>query len=268
MSFLEPTVSFSSNFASLFSVMRYNSSVLFHLNLYINLYKRGPSKCKFPDSWLLAWKVTKFLTSFFLPRVSFPLKFPSSFIVMTHNFYEIFYLKHYILLTGRAHHGTNFQTVSVLIKVRPIPYVIFETTTSGFIQTLHHCLVSSKITPLYFLAQTLCTLDKNSPSNDIFDFWVVGWKFTKFLMSYLKLQFSFPLNFATLFSLMRDNSSVLFYLKFYIILTRSPSKCQNSYFRFHQICTFIGSFCWKYKNFQLKKVQRSYVSFYIEKNAT
>ena len=33
MSFLEPRISFSSNFASLFSVMRHNSFVLFHLNL-------------------------------------------------------------------------------------------------------------------------------------------------------------------------------------------------------------------------------------------
>ena len=150
MSLLEPTVSFSSIFASLFSVMRYNSSVPFHLNLYINFYKKGPSKCKFPDFWLLAWKVIKFLRSFFLPRVSFPLKFASSFIVMTHNFYEMFYLKHYILLTERAHQCAIFQTVSALMKMHPILYVIFATTTSGFIQSLHHCLVSSKITPLYF----------------------------------------------------------------------------------------------------------------------
>ena len=40
------------------------------------------------------------------------------------------------------------------------------------------------------------------------DFWVVGWKFTKF--TYLKLQVSFSLNFASLFSVMRDNSFVLF----------------------------------------------------------
>ena len=33
MSFLEPRVKFSSNFAPLFSVMRHNSSVFFHLNL-------------------------------------------------------------------------------------------------------------------------------------------------------------------------------------------------------------------------------------------
>ena len=35
MLFLEPRVSFSSNFASLFSVMKHNFSVLFHLNLYM-----------------------------------------------------------------------------------------------------------------------------------------------------------------------------------------------------------------------------------------
>ena len=32
---MEPRVSFSSNFAPLFSVMRYNSSVIFHLNFYM-----------------------------------------------------------------------------------------------------------------------------------------------------------------------------------------------------------------------------------------
>ena len=35
MSFLEPSASFSSNFASFFRVMRHNSSVLFHLKFYM-----------------------------------------------------------------------------------------------------------------------------------------------------------------------------------------------------------------------------------------
>ena len=47
-------------------------------------------------------------------------------------------------------------------------------------------------------------------------------------MSYLKLQVtqrqttsrSFSLNFASLFSVMTDNSSVFFWLKLYIILTK------------------------------------------------
>ena len=50
------------------------------------------------------------------------------------------------------------------MKVHPIPHAILETTRPGFIQILHLCSVSWKITPLYFLAQTSYTLDKNSPS--------------------------------------------------------------------------------------------------------
>ena len=99
-----------------------------------------------------------------------------------------------------------FRFLSALMKVHPIPHAIFETTRSGFIQILHHCSVSWKITPLYFFSSNLYTLDKKQFS----DFWMVGWKFTKFLMSCLKLQVSFSLNFASLFSAMRDNSSVLF----------------------------------------------------------
>ena len=95
---------------------------------------------------------------------------------------------------------------SAVMKVHPIPHASFETTRSEFIQILHNCSVSWKITPLYFFSSNLYTLNKKQFS----DFWMVGWKFTKFLMSCLKLQVSFSLNFASLFSVMRDNSSVLF----------------------------------------------------------
>ena len=40
MSFLEPRASFSSNFSSLFSVVGHNSSVVFHLNLYMRWTKK------------------------------------------------------------------------------------------------------------------------------------------------------------------------------------------------------------------------------------
>ena len=52
------------------------------------------------------------------------------------------------------------------------------------------------------------------------DFWVVWWKFTKFLVSYLKPQVSFSLNLVSLFNVMRDNCSVLYLLKLYIILAK------------------------------------------------
>ena len=102
-----------------------------------------------------------------------------------------------------------FKLLSALIKVPPISHVIFETITPGFIQILHRCLVSW--TPLYFCNSNLVVFrQKELIEKKFSDFWVVGWKFTKFLISNLKLQVSFPLNFASLFSVIRHNSSLLF----------------------------------------------------------
>ena len=106
---------------------------------------------------------------------------------------------------------------------------------------------------------------------EFLDFWVFGLKFTKFLNLKEKQQVSFSLNFAWLFNVMRDNSFVLFSWNFTWFLQKEPIKVQ--YFRlltaqvkFHQICTLIGSFCWKYIKFQLKKVQRSYIYLMILKS--
>ena len=74
-----------------------------------------------------------------------------------------------MLWTKRAHQCTIFQTFECLKEIYPIPHAIFETQRSGSIQILHHCSVSWKITPLYFLAQNSYTLDKNSPSK--WNFW-------------------------------------------------------------------------------------------------
>ena len=72
MSFLEPGVDFSSNFSSLFSVMRQLFCTFSFKSLYA-LDKRRQSKCKFSDFRLLAW------------RVSCPLNFASLFTVITHS---------------------------------------------------------------------------------------------------------------------------------------------------------------------------------------
>ena len=88
----------------------------------------------------------------------------------TQNSSEIFLLKQCMLWAKKIYNISNFsinvqyfKLLGALMKVHPIPHVIFETTGSGFIQTLHHCSVLWKITPLYFLAETSYTLDKNSP---------------------------------------------------------------------------------------------------------
>ena len=72
-----------------------------------------------------------------------------------------------------AHQCTIFQNFGCSKEIYPIHHAIFETTRLESIQSLHHCSVSWKITPLYFLAKTLYTLDKNSPSN--WNFWTFEW---------------------------------------------------------------------------------------------
>ena len=128
------------------------------------------------------------------------------------------------------------RLLSALMKVHPISHAIFETTRSGFIQILHHCLVSWKITSLYFCRSNLVYFGQKEPIKKEFSgFWVVKWKFTKFLMSYLKPQVSFSLNFASLF------------WNFTWFGQKKPIKVENfrlttTQVKFHQICTLISSF--------------------------
>ena len=50
--------------------------------------------------------------------------------------------------------------------------------------------------------------------------------FAKFLMSFFKAQVTFPLNFASIFSTIRHNSSVLFLAQHYILSSKEPIKEQ------------------------------------------
>ena len=125
MSFLKPRASFSSKFASLSTLMRDNSSVLFHLKLYM-LSTKGTHQVPI-FSQLLALKLTKFhvifqATSPFSLQLCFGQKEPIKVQI--------------------------FKFLSALMKVHPIPHASFQTTRSRFIQILHHCL-------MYILSQTL-----------------------------------------------------------------------------------------------------------------
>ena len=119
MSFLKPRASFSSNFASLSTVMRDNSSVLFHLKLYM-VSTKGTHQVQI-FSQLLILKLTKFLV-IFQATSQFSLKL-------------CFGQKESIKVQ-------IFKFLSALMKVHPIPHVSFETKRSRFIQILHHCSVS------------------------------------------------------------------------------------------------------------------------------
>ena len=131
------------------------------------------------------------------------------------------------------------------MKVHPIPHAIFETTRSGFIQILHHCSVLWKVNLLYFVAQTLYTLNKKSPSKRNFQTFECFQTFTKLLMSYLKtqesfsckrchihhvifrLQVNFSSNFASLFSVIKHNSSKLFEVERYVFCTKGTNQSGN-----------------------------------------
>ena len=146
---------------TIFSVMRHNSSVLFHLKFYMLWIKRSSSKCKFSDFWVLSWKFTQF----FMP---------------------------FLKLQGES-------LFKFCIAVQ--------------------CLWN--ITPMYFCSSNFAYFgQKEDIEKKLSDFSVVGWKFTEFLMSYLKPQVSFSLNFVSFFSFMRDNYSVLLELKLYMIWTK------------------------------------------------
>ena len=100
--------------------------------------------------WTACMKINQILYVIFKPQVSFCLYFATPFSVMTHYSSEIFQLKQYMLWTKRAYQCTIFRLLSALMKVDPIPHAFFVKTSSGFIQILHYCSVSWKITPLNF----------------------------------------------------------------------------------------------------------------------
>ena len=67
-------------------------------------------------------------------------------------------------------------------------------------------------------------------------------------MPHLELKVSFPLKFGSLFSVMRDSSSVPFKMNLYMIWPKGAhqgAKLETfltAHVKFHQNCTLIGSF--------------------------
>ena len=92
---------------------------------------------------------------------------------------------------------------------------LFESSPNSLCHFWNH--KSFFMTQLFctFLAETLNAIQKSSTSKCRFpDLSLLSLKFTKLVMSFLKSR-AFSSNFASLSSVMRDNSSVLFHLKLY-----------------------------------------------------
>ena len=124
--------------------------------------KRSLLKCKFSDFGLLAWKLTKFLMSFFKPQVSFVLNFAWPFSVMTHTTYDIFQLEHYMLWKKRAHQSTIFQTFECSNESSLIASCQFWNRKASVYPNFASLFSVMKLLSIS-VAQTLYTLDKKSP---------------------------------------------------------------------------------------------------------
>ena len=111
MSFSKRKVTFSSNFASLFIVMKDNSSVLFLAQTIHTLPKRSTLKWKFWDFQVLRSKFLKFLMSILKWKDHFSSNFAVFFfIVMTHNSSVDFKLILFLpWLKGSHHQSPNFE---------------------------------------------------------------------------------------------------------------------------------------------------------------
>ena len=174
---------------------------------------------------------------------------------------------HTLLWTKGSYQSPNFDTSNSSGENLPNSSYHFPNQKSSFLQILHDYSVSWKITPLYFFRSNVIYFARKGPIKvQIFETWVLWSKFTKFL-SFLKQQVGFPSNFASLFSVTRHNSSVYFWLKFYILPTKGAYQSINLV-KFHvssrksEILNFDGLLLSKLYNVSAKKVQKSYLSWY------
>ena len=198
MSFLELRVSFSSNFTSLFSVMRDNSSVIFHLKLYLFWTKGANQSANFQIPFAILQETSQFSFKFCITLQCHNTKLFWNFLAET------------LHALDKPIKVQFFRLLSALMKVHRIPHAFFENTRSGYSNLPTLSSVMKDNYSVFFNSNFIYFGQKELIEVKFSDFWVVGWKFTKLFMPYLKPKVSFPLNFASLFSVTRDNSSDLF----------------------------------------------------------
>ena len=105
-------------------------------------------------------KFTKFFMSFLKPRVSFSSNFASLLISSS----VFFHLNLYIIWTKDPIKVQIFRIWTACMKINNIPYVIFQ-ATSQF--SFKFCIIFQCHDTQFlgnFLTETLCALDRKSPS--------------------------------------------------------------------------------------------------------
>ena len=129
------------------------------------------------------------------------------------------------------------------VKIHQIPHVFFFKLciTLQCHETWLFCIFSSK---------SLYALDKMIQSRCKFsDFQLLTWKLIKFLMSFLKPQVSFPLNFASPFSVMTHNPPQFFLAEILYAFEKRTHQC--TIFQTFECCNEISPnfscHFWNYK---------------------
>ena len=147
---------------------------------------------------------------FLKPRASFYSNFASLSSGMRDNCSVLFYLKLYMLSTKGTHQVQIFRLSTACIKINKI-LCQFSSYESVFTKILHHLLVSWYIIPLKFSTWniTLWTYRANQSIHlQIFKcFNEISPNSSCQLLNHKVKLYS---SFASLFSVMKDNSSVLF----------------------------------------------------------
>ena len=107
--------------------------------------------------------------------------------------------------------------------------ILFSTTCVKIPQiseTISH--FSQQNSSVFFQHKHYIHFYKRSPSKCKFsDFPLLALKYTKFPLSFFTQRVSFLSKFGSVFSFMRDNSSVLFQLKLYILMTKVAHQRAN-----------------------------------------
>ena len=134
-----------------------------------------------------------------------------------HNSSVSFQLKHYILSTNQPIKVQIFRLSTVPVKVHRIPHVIFQIKSQFVFKVwiFFQCHVRSFFCT--FQAETLSAFGKSCTSKC---------KFPDLPLLTLKLT-KFSSNFASLFSVMRHNSSLLFHLNVCMLWTNGSNQSVN-----------------------------------------
>ena len=153
-------------------------------------------------------KINQITYLVFNPQVGFLLNFASRFSFMTYSLSKIFQLKHYKLWTKTAHQCSSFQTLESS-KERS------STSTCHFwnckVEVSSICITLRRhqdISTVFFSSSLIYFRQKDPIEVNFSNFWVLEWEL-KFLMSHLKLEVNFSLDFVSLFSVMIGLSDFL-----------------------------------------------------------